>query len=206
MDTARTFIMCRMTEPSCTEASLPPLPDAIGSEQLRTLSDGDLEVVELELRGAERATISAMSPWERQLKEVRSRLAELATERRRRERAAHVAQRASVREQAKSGTMPTLTDALSAPDDLVSSDTPLTAMHFFLTSGGEVGVGFATRPGTIAFSDGRRQQQAKTWGEARSLTADGWDPGTAGVPGVRVHLTGSRVERVVPADDVVVSQ
>ena len=76
-------------------------------------------------------------------------------------------------------------------------------MHAFLNSGGEVGFGFATRPGTMTFTDGRQQRQARTWGEARELHALGWDPGAPGIPGVRVHLAGSRVERVVPADDVV---
>lgn len=187
-------------------SELPPLPDLVGPEQLRSLSDPDLEVIDLELRGAERATVAAMAPWDRQLREIRSRLAELATERRRRERAAHVAQRASVRDQARSGSLPSLADALAAPDDLYEPETPLSALRVFLKSGGEVGLGFATRPGTIAFTDGRRQQQAKTWGEARRLASDGWEPGTAGVPGVRVHLVGSRVERVVPPGDVVLSE
>ncbi|MGH7687418.1 MAG: hypothetical protein ACREN2_11460 [Candidatus Dormibacteria bacterium] len=145
-----------------------------------------------------------MSPWDQQLREIRARLAELSTERRRRERAAHIAQRASVRDMAKSGTMPSLADALAAPDDLFDAATALTAVKVFLKSGGEVGLGFAQRPGTIAFSDGRRQQQAKTWGEARGLVAAGWEPGSAGIAGVRIHLSGSRVERVVSADEVVV--
>ncbi len=67
----------------------------------------------------------------------------------------------------------------------------------------QVGFGFATRPGTMTFTDGRQQRMARTWGEARELHALGWDPGAPGVPGVRVHLAGSRVERVVPASDVV---
>lgn len=184
-------------------AQLPPLPDAVAPEQLQSLPDADLEVVDLELRGAERATVAAMAPWDRQLREVRARLAELATERRRRERAAHVAQRASVREHAKAGTMPSLGDALAAPDELFEASVPLASLKVFLKSGGQVGLGFATRPGTIAFSDGRRQQQAKTWGEARELATAGWEPGSAGIPGVRVHLSGSRVERVVAPDEVV---
>src|SRR5438105_8124915 len=184
-------------------APLPPLPDALTSEQLRALVDGDLDVLELELRGAERATIAAMSPYDRQLREIRARQAELATERRRRERAAHVAKRASVRDQAKSGAMPSLDDALTAPDDLFDPATKLTDVHAFLSSGGEIGFGFPTRPGSIGFTDGRRQQQATTWGEARALSADGWEPGAQGIPGVRVHLAGSREERVVTGSEVV---
>jgi hypothetical protein len=88
---------------------------------------------------------------------------------------------------------------------LYDAATGLTEVRAFLSTGGEVGFGFATRPGTIAFTDGRQQRQAKTWGEARELHALGWDPGAPGVPGVRVHLAGSRVERVVAATDVVLS-
>ena len=191
-----------MTEPN--PAALPPLPDAVDAQTLQALTEPGLESVERDLRAAERATVAAMSPWDRQLREIRARLAELSTERRRRERAAHIAHRASVRELAKSGTMPTLADALAAPDELFDAATALTALKVFLKSGGEVGLGFPTRPGTIAFTDGRRQQQAKTWGEARQLAAAGWEPGNAGIAGVRVHLAGSRVERLVGADEVVV--
>lgn len=191
-----------MTEADAT--ALPALPDAVDAEALQALAEPDLDGVERDLRAAERATVAAMSPWDRQLREIRARLAELSTERRRRERAAHIAQRSSVREMAKTGTMPTLAEALAAPDELYDATTSLAAVRVFLKSGGEVGLGFATRPGTIAFTDGRRQQQAKTWGEARELAAAGWEPGNAAMAGVRVHLAGSRVERVVGADEVVV--
>ena len=185
-------------------AALPPLPDTVDAETLQTLAEPELDGVERDLRAAERATVAAMSPWDQQLREIRSRLAELSTERRRRERAAHIAQRASVRELAKSGTMPSLADALAAPDELYDAATSLTEVKVFLKTGGEVGLGFPTRPGTIAFTDGRRQQQAKTWGEARQLAAAGWEPGNVGIAGVRIHLAGSRVERVVSAEEVVV--
>lgn len=185
-------------------AALPPLPDTVDAAALQALAEPELDGVERDLRAAERATVAAMSPWDRQLREIRSRLAELSTERRRRERAAHIAQRASVRELAKSGTMPSLADALAAPDELYDADTALAAVKVFLKTGGEIGLGFPTRPGTIAFTDGRRQQQAKTWGEARQLAAAGWEPGNVGIAGVRIHLAGSRVERVVGADEVVV--
>ena len=79
----------------------------------------------------------------------------------------------------------------------------LDSSHAFLASGGEIGFGFPTRPGTITFTDGRRQRQATTWGEAHALSADGWEPGAPGIPGVRVHLAGSRVERVVTGSEVV---
>jgi len=55
--------------------------------------------------------------------------------------------------------------------------------------------------------DGRQIRNASTWGEARLLYAEGWGsggPGSAGVRGVRVQLSGTRVERVVGMEEVVV--
>jgi hypothetical protein len=182
---------------------LPPLGERVEPEALRELSEDGLEALAAELQAAERATIAAMAPYDQHLREIRTRATELATERRRRERALQVAQRAGVREAAKSGGMPSLAVALASAEELFDPATALTHMHAFLSTGGGVGFGFATRPGTITFSDGRQQRQARTWGEARELHALGWDPGAPGVPGVRVHLTGSRVERVVSAADVV---
>jgi hypothetical protein len=130
----------------------------------------------------------------------------VATEQRRRERAAHIAQRRAVREQASSGEMPSLEAALGAPEPPVPDAAPLTAVRAFLATGGEVGFGYASRPGALAFTDGRRQQSAASFGEARRLYAEGWEPGAPGVPGVRVHLAGTRVERVVPPDQVVIER
>ena len=182
---------------------LPPLADRVDPDALRELSDDGLHALVAELQGKERATIAAMAPYEQHLREIRTRATELATERRRRDRAQQVAQRAGVREAAKSGGMPSLAAALESPDASFDAATVLTDVPAFLSSGGQVGFGFATRPGTMTFTDGRQQRQARTWGEARELHALGWDPGAPGVPGVRVHLAGSRVERVVTAGDVV---
>jgi hypothetical protein len=182
---------------------LPPLADRVDPDALRELSDDGLDALVAELQGKERATIAAMAPYEQHLREIRTRASELATERRRRDRAQQVAQRAGVREAAKSGGMPSLAAALESPETSFDAATLLTDVPAFLSSGGQVGFGFATRPGTMTFTDGRQQRQARTWGEARELHALGWDPGAPGVPGVRVHLAGSRVERVVTAGDVV---
>ena len=60
---------------------------------------------------------------------------------------------------------------------------------------------FGPSPDLLCFTD------ATTWGDARALYADGWEPGApggAGVRGIRVHLIGTRVERVVTPGDVVV--
>ncbi|HXA29168.1 MAG TPA: hypothetical protein VN193_10535 [Candidatus Angelobacter sp.] len=185
---------------------LPPLPERVDPEALRDLDEAALEGVLAALRDAERATVAAMFPYSRQVKELQARAQEIATEQRRRERAAHIAQRKAVRDQASSGEMPSLEAALSSAEPVALPETPLASLRAFLSTGGEIGFGYASRPGAIGFTDGRRQQSATTYGEARRLYADGWEPGAPGVPGVRVHLAGTRVERVVPLDGVVVER
>jgi hypothetical protein len=190
----------------CAVSDLPPLPDlppAFEQDSLGTMDDTALEEVLSALAAVERATVTAMAPHQAQLRELRARSGQIATERRRRERAAHIAARAAVREQAKSGEMPTVVDAL-ATAAFVPDDRPLADVAAFLKSGGEVRFGYATRPGPVSFTDGRQLRNARTWGEARQLFADGWEPGSPGVAGVRVHLLGTRVERVVDAAEVVV--
>jgi len=156
------------------------------------------------LAAAERATRAAMAPWDRQLREIRARREELATELRRRERAERHATRRAVQEGAASGRMPSLADALLLEPSPLPDDRPLTSVRAYLASGGEVGLGYPTRPGVLGFTDGRQTASASTWGEARQLYARGWEPGVPGTPGVRVHLSGTRVERVVTSADVVV--
>jgi hypothetical protein len=185
---------------------LPPLPDlpaAFEADSLASLDDQALEDLVAALAAAERATVTAMAPHQAQMREVRARSGQIATERRRRERAAHIAARAAVREQAKSGEMPSVVDALATPE-LIPDERPLAEVAAFLKSGGEVRFGYATRPGPVSFTDGRQLRNARTWGDARQLYAEGWEPGSPGVPGVRVHLAGTRVERVVDATEVVV--
>ena len=185
---------------------LPPLPDlppAFDGADLAGLEDQALDSLLAELGAGERATVAAMAPHQAQLRELRARAGQVATERRRRERAAHIAARAAVREQARSGEMPTVVDALGNPG-LIADDKALAEVPAFLKSGGEVRFGYASRPGSVSFTDGRELRSARTWGEACGLFADGWEPGSPGVPGVRVHLLGTRVERVVDAAEVVV--
>lgn len=189
-----------MTEP----APLPPLPERLDPDALRALDDAALEQAAAAVAGAERDTLAAMAPYDRQLRELRARAAEVATEQRRRERAQRHAARVAVREAAASGGMPSIAEVLGAAEPVIAGDRPLAGLRAFLSTGGEVGFGFATRPGFIGFTDGRRQKQAATVAEARALWEDGWEPGAPGVPGVRVHLAGSRVERVVAPDAVVV--
>ncbi|MGA3184574.1 MAG: hypothetical protein ABSE52_08265 [Candidatus Dormibacteria bacterium] len=194
-----------MTE---TPEPIPPplLPPRVGAEHLRNLEAPALDAEAARLAEAERATRTAMSPYDRQLREIHARQEEIATERRRRERAGRHAARIAVREMAGSGEMPTLADALLAEPSPLPEARPLAEVRAFLASGGQVGFGYPTRLGVLGFTDGRQLRNAATWGEARALYADGWEPGapgSAGVRGVRVHLSGTRVERMVTPAEVV---
>ena len=185
----------------------PPLPDRVDPEALTRFDADRLDAEASRLGEVERATRGAMAPYEHQLREIRARREEIATERRRRERAERHARRVSVREQAASGEMPDLGDALGGEPSALPDDLPLSGVRAHLRSGGEVALGYPSRPGVMSFTDGRQMRNAGTWGEARRLYAGGWEPGSPGNPGVRgvrVHLAGTRVERVVDLRDVVV--
>ena len=182
----------------------PPLPERVDPAALQQLDDDGLSAAAGAIAAAEREIKAAMAPFERELTELRARAAEVATERRRRERSAQVEKRRHVREAAASGEAPTLIDALADSDIALAADRSLADITVHLKTGGEVRFGFATRPGTVAFTNGRDVSQATTWGEAQQLFAYGLEPGTPAVAGVRVHLVGTRVERVVPADELTI--
>jgi len=185
----------------------PPLPERVQPDRLRELDPASLDAEAERLAAVERATRTSMAPYERQLREIRVRREEVATERRRRERADRHAARVSVRELAGGAELPSLAAALLAEPSPLPDERPLAAVRALLASGGEVGFGYPSRPGSVGFTDGRQLRNAGTWGEARRLYADGWEPGApgaAGVRGVRVHLSGTRVERVVEPDEVLV--
>jgi hypothetical protein len=199
--TARALVWRKLA--GMTDSSpLSPLPEVPAAAQIRDLAPEGLDDIDRALRDEELQVRQAMAPYENRLADIRSRRQIIATERRRRERMQISARRKEVQRGAKSGSMPSLVDALATLD--LSADIPLGEINAFLATGGAVGFGFATRPGTIAFTDGREQKQAKTWGDARQLFLDGWEPGSPAIPGVRIHLAGTRVERVVAAGDVVI--
>jgi len=102
--------------------------------------------------------------------------------------------------------MPSLADALLAEPSPLPVGRTAPEVRAFLSSGGQVGLGYPTRPGSSASPTAAISATPATWGEARALYADGWEPAPregAGVRGVRVHLSGTRVERVVPPTEVV---
>jgi len=74
---------------------------------------------------------------------------------------------------------------------------------FNLKTGGEVRVGFpGARTQSLTFTDGTKTAQAGDLGQAAELYAAGWELGSPGRPGVRIHFPGTRQERLVPANEV----
>jgi hypothetical protein len=98
----------------------------------------------------------------------------------------------------KEGRFPTVAELVGG-SDAGSLDEYL----FNLKTGGEVRLGFpGARTQTLTFTDGAKTAQASNLAQAAELYADGWELGSPGRPGVRVHFPGTRQERLVDANDV----
>ena len=83
------------------------------------------------------------------------------------------------------------------------SEGSLDAYRFHLKTGGEVRLGFpGAREQTVAFTDGRRTLQARDLRQAAELYGAGWELGSPGRPGVRVHFPGTRQEQLADPDGV----
>jgi hypothetical protein len=84
-----------------------------------------------------------------------------------------------------------------------SDEGSLEDFVFSLKTGGEVALGFpGARQPSLSFTDGVRTVQAKDLGEAARLYGAGWELGSPGRPGVRIHFPGTRQERLVDANEV----
>ncbi len=152
---------------------------------------------ELEQRVA--AVREGMRPLEQDLARMRADRDVLLTERRRRERSAHREQRAGLKAAMKEGRFPSVAELVAGGDT-----DELDAFVFNLKTGGEVRLGFpGARRQSLTFTDGVQSAQAGDLGEAARLYAAGWELGSPGRPGVRVHFPGTRQERLVPAEEVV---
>src|SRR5216683_3166542 len=74
---------------------------------------------------------------------------------------------------------------------------------FNLKTGGEVRLGFpGARAQTLTFTDGVKTAQASDLAQAAELYEAGWELGSPGRPGVRVHFPGTRQERLIAPDEV----
>jgi hypothetical protein len=155
-----------------------------------------LELAELEHRIA--AIREMMRPLEQDLAVLRGERDVLMTEVRRRERSAHRASRADLKAAMKEGQFPTVVELVAA-----SNAGSLDDYVFNLKTGGEVRMGFpGARTQSLTFTDGAKTAQAIDLAQAAELYAAGWEFGSPGRPGVRVHFPGTRQERLVPANEV----
>jgi hypothetical protein len=155
-----------------------------------------LEGDELQRRVAE--VRERMRPVEKDLATLRAERDVLLTEVRRRERMAHRASRADVKTAMKEGRFPTIAELIEAVDAGSLDD-----YTYNLKTGGEVRLGFpGAKSQTLSLTDGVQIAQAKDLAEVARLYTAGWEIGSPGRPGVRVHFPGTRQERLAPSDEV----
>lgn len=155
-----------------------------------------VDSAELEVRVA--AIRERMRPLENDLATLRGERDVLLTELRRRQRLAQRTTRSDLKSAMREGRLPTVVE-LVAGSDSGSFD----GYVFNLKTGGEVRLGFpGSRTQTLAFTDGVRVANAPDLARAAELYAKGWELGSPGRPGVRVHFPGTRQERLVAPDEV----
>ena len=139
-----------------------------------------------------------MRPFEQQLTALRGERDILLTERRRRERLKHRESRADLKAAMREGKFPTVAELVAG-----SQAGSLDDYAFNLKTGGEVRLGYpGARSQSLTFTDGVQVANAGDLAAAASLYSAGWDLGSPGRPGVRVHFPGTRQERLVGADEV----
>jgi hypothetical protein len=166
------------------------LAEPLGDE-LSSLDAGEIERRVAEVR-------ERMRPVEDQLGKLRAERDVLLTELRRRQRLAQRTTRADLKAAMREGKFPTVAE-LVAGSDAGSLDEYV----YNLKTGGEVRLGFpGARSQSLGFTDGVQLVQAADLTRAAELYTAGWELGSPGRPGVRVHFPGTRQERLVPADEV----
>ncbi len=155
------------------------------------MDDADLDRRVAEVR-------ERMRPVEQQLSALRGERDLLLTERRRRDRNVHRESRADLKASMREGKFPTVAELVAG-----SQAGSLDDYAFNLKTGGEVRLGYpGARSQSLSFTDGVQVAQAGDLAAAASLYSAGWELGSPGRPGVRVHFPGTRQERLVGADEV----
>jgi hypothetical protein len=161
------------------------------AEELDAIDDAELERRLVEIR-------ERIRPVEQQLSALRGERDVLLTERRRRARSAHRESRADLKAAMREGKFPTIAELIAA-----SQAGSLDDYAFNLKTGGEVRLGYpGARSQSVTFTDGVKAAQAGDLEAAARLYAAGWELGSPGRPGVRVHFPGTRQERLVSAEEV----
>src|SRR5437588_322832 len=98
----------------------------------------------------------------------------------------------------RAGEYPTIAQLV-----MTAEEGSLDDYRYHLKTGGEVRLGFpGAREQALAFTDGRRAAQARDLRQAAELYAAGWELGSPGRPGVRVHFPGTRQEKLADPDEV----
>ncbi len=139
-----------------------------------------------------------MRPLDQQLAELRGARDLLLTERRRRDRNAHRESRADLKAAMREGRFPTIAEVVAGSQAVALDD-----YAFNLKTGGEVRLGYpGARSQSLTFTDGVQVAQAGDLADAARLYSAGWELGSPGRPGVRIHFPGTRQERLVGADEV----
>lgn len=139
-----------------------------------------------------------MRPLENDLATLRGERDQLLTELRRRQRLAQRTTRADLKSAMRDGKYPTVGELVAASDGGSLDD-----FAYNLKTGGEVRLGFpGARTQSLTFTDGVRVANAADLAQAAELYAAGWELGSPGRPGVRVHFPGTRQERLVAPDEV----
>jgi hypothetical protein len=155
-----------------------------------------LDSSELQQRVA--AIRERMRPLEQDLAALRGQRDLLLTELRRRGRLVERTSRADLKSSMREGKFPTIAELVEGSDAGSLDD-----FVYNLKTGGQVRLGFpGSRGQTLTFTDGVKVAQASDLAEAARLYGAGWELGSPGRPGVRVHFPGTRQERLVPAEDV----
>jgi hypothetical protein len=156
----------------------------------------ELDPAELERRLAD--IKERMRPLEEDLARLRGERDLLLTEQRRRRRLVDRTIRADLKESMREGKLPTVAELVAGSDSGSLGD-----FVYNLKTGGQVRLGFpGSRTQTLTFTDGVRVAHAGDLAHAAQLYAAGWELGSPGRPGVRVHFPGTRQERLVSAEEV----
>jgi len=139
-----------------------------------------------------------MRPLEQDLGVLRGERDVLLTEIRRRSRLAERTSRAELKASMREGELPSVAELVAGSDSGSLDD-----YVYNLKTGGQVRLGFpGSRSQALTFTDGVKIANASDLADAARLYAAGWELGSPGRPGVRVHFPGTRQERLVPADEV----
>jgi hypothetical protein len=156
----------------------------------------DLGTAEIERRVAELR--DRMRPLEEDLARLRGEREVLLTELRRRRRLVERTARADLKQSMREGRLMTVAELVAGLDGGSLDD-----FDFNLKTGGQVRLGFpGSRTQSLTFTDGLKIANAADLAQAAELHSAGWELGSPGRPGVRIHFPGTRQERLVPPDEV----